>query len=429
MSAAQLGTVETQVPARLDRLPWSKWHWRVIIGLGTVWILDGLEVTIVGSIGARLTDPKSGLGLSDAQVLYAGSIYVLGACLGALDLRAADRPLRPQEAVHGDPDGVPRRHRRDRVLLERRLLLRLPLLHGRRHRRRVRRDQLRHRRADPGARARPGGPDHQRLLLAGRGLRRARRLRAAARRLPGRPRLAAGLRPRRDPRRRHPARPPPRAREPALAVHPRPRAGGRADRRRDRARGGGGDPRAARRAGLLDHRPPAPHDLAARGRRDRLQDLPQALGPRPGAVRRAGLHLQRRDLRPGHVPGRVLRRRRRQGAAVPGAVRGVQLPRPAAARAPVRHGRAQADDLGHLHRLGARAGRPDAAVRGRLARQVGLHGVPAGHVLPRLRGRQRGVPDRLGDLPDGDAGAGDRVLLRDRHRDRRHHRPAGCSAR
>src|SRR5215211_516325 len=84
MSAAQLGTVETQVPARLDRLPWSKWHWRVIIGLGTVWILDGLEVTIVGSIGARLTDPKSGLGLSDAQVLNAGAIYVLGACLGAL---------------------------------------------------------------------------------------------------------------------------------------------------------------------------------------------------------------------------------------------------------------------------------------------------------------------------------------------------------
>ena len=84
MSAAQLGTVETQVPARLDRLPWSRFHWRVIIGLGTVWILDGLEVTIVGSIGARLTDKASGLGLTDAQVLNAGAIYVLGACLGAL---------------------------------------------------------------------------------------------------------------------------------------------------------------------------------------------------------------------------------------------------------------------------------------------------------------------------------------------------------
>src|SRR4051794_17510939 len=85
MSAnVQLGTVETQVPARLDRLPWSKFHWRVIIGLGTVWILDGLEATIVGSIGARLTDKASGLALSDSQVLTAGSLYVPGACLGAL---------------------------------------------------------------------------------------------------------------------------------------------------------------------------------------------------------------------------------------------------------------------------------------------------------------------------------------------------------
>jgi MFS family permease len=82
--SAQLGTVETQVPARLDRLPWSRFHWRVVIGLGTVWILDGLEVTIVGSIGARLTDKASGLGLTDSQVLTAGSIYVLGACIGAL---------------------------------------------------------------------------------------------------------------------------------------------------------------------------------------------------------------------------------------------------------------------------------------------------------------------------------------------------------
>jgi nucleotide-binding universal stress UspA family protein len=42
---AQTGTITTKVPARLDRLPWSRWHWMVIIGLGTVWILDGLEVT------------------------------------------------------------------------------------------------------------------------------------------------------------------------------------------------------------------------------------------------------------------------------------------------------------------------------------------------------------------------------------------------
>jgi MFS family permease len=82
--SVQFGTVETRVPVRLDRLPWSRFHWMVVIGLGTVWILDGLEVTIVGSIGARLTEPDSGLALSASQVLTAGSIYVAGACVGAL---------------------------------------------------------------------------------------------------------------------------------------------------------------------------------------------------------------------------------------------------------------------------------------------------------------------------------------------------------
>jgi hypothetical protein len=82
--SVQFGTVETRVPVRLDRLPWSRFHWLMVIGLGTVWILDGLEVTIVGSIGARLTEPESGLGLGTSQVLTAGSIYVAGACVGAL---------------------------------------------------------------------------------------------------------------------------------------------------------------------------------------------------------------------------------------------------------------------------------------------------------------------------------------------------------
>jgi MFS family permease len=84
MGDVELKTIETRVPARLDRLPWSRFHWMVVIGLGTVWILDGLEVTIVGSIAPRLTDKASGLGLSDSQVLTAGSIYVAGACVGAL---------------------------------------------------------------------------------------------------------------------------------------------------------------------------------------------------------------------------------------------------------------------------------------------------------------------------------------------------------
>ena len=83
--SAELRTIETRIPARLDRLPWSRFHWLVVIGLGTVWILDGLEVTIVGSIAARLTEKDSGLGAHRrARCSTAGSIYVAGACVGAL---------------------------------------------------------------------------------------------------------------------------------------------------------------------------------------------------------------------------------------------------------------------------------------------------------------------------------------------------------
>jgi MFS family permease len=76
--------IETNIPKRLDRLPWSRWHWLIIIGLGTVWILDGLEVTIVGSIASRLTEKAGGLGLTTANVGAAAGIYVAGACVGAL---------------------------------------------------------------------------------------------------------------------------------------------------------------------------------------------------------------------------------------------------------------------------------------------------------------------------------------------------------
>lgn len=80
-----IGTVTTRIPARLDRLPWSRWHWMIVIGLGTVWILDGLEVTIVGSMAGRLSEDGSGLPITDAQVTgTAAALYVAGACSGAL---------------------------------------------------------------------------------------------------------------------------------------------------------------------------------------------------------------------------------------------------------------------------------------------------------------------------------------------------------
>lgn len=83
-SGVETGRLTTDIPGRLDRLPWSRWHWLVVVGLGTVWILDGLEVTIVGSMSAALQEEKTGLGLSSFDVGIAGAVYVAGACLGAL---------------------------------------------------------------------------------------------------------------------------------------------------------------------------------------------------------------------------------------------------------------------------------------------------------------------------------------------------------
>jgi MFS family permease len=79
------------IPARLDRLPWSRWHWRVVLALGIAWVLDGLEVTLVGSVGAVL-ERRDTLALSATEVGWTGSLYIGGAVLGALMFgRMADR--------------------------------------------------------------------------------------------------------------------------------------------------------------------------------------------------------------------------------------------------------------------------------------------------------------------------------------------------
>ncbi len=80
----ETGRITTDVPARLDRLPWGSWHWLIVIGLGAVWILDGLEVTIVGSMSDALKPGSTGLGMSNFDVGLAGAVYVAGACIGAL---------------------------------------------------------------------------------------------------------------------------------------------------------------------------------------------------------------------------------------------------------------------------------------------------------------------------------------------------------
>src|SRR6266404_6782740 len=73
----------TDVPARLDRLPWSAFHRLVVVALGITWILDGLEVTLAGSVAAaRQTSPR--LHLTAEQVGLTGSSYLIGAVLGSL---------------------------------------------------------------------------------------------------------------------------------------------------------------------------------------------------------------------------------------------------------------------------------------------------------------------------------------------------------
>jgi MFS family permease len=73
----------TLIPARLERLPWGRFHTLVVVALGITWILDGLEVTLAGSVAGALKASPA-LGFSDAEVGLAGSAYLLGAVIGAL---------------------------------------------------------------------------------------------------------------------------------------------------------------------------------------------------------------------------------------------------------------------------------------------------------------------------------------------------------
>jgi MFS family permease len=79
---ANIGTtIQTLIPARLDRLPWGPFHTLVVAALGITWIFDGLEVTLAGAVAAAV---KADLGLTDSAVGLAASAYLLGAVSGAL---------------------------------------------------------------------------------------------------------------------------------------------------------------------------------------------------------------------------------------------------------------------------------------------------------------------------------------------------------
>jgi MFS family permease len=75
--------IESYVPARLDRMSWSSWHWLIVVSLGATWILDGLEVTLAGALGGILTRHDT-LGLTDTQVGASATCYLAGAVVGAL---------------------------------------------------------------------------------------------------------------------------------------------------------------------------------------------------------------------------------------------------------------------------------------------------------------------------------------------------------
>ncbi len=76
-------TFRSDVPARLDRLPWSRWHWLVVTALGITWIIDGLEVTMIASFSAVLQERRT-LGFSGTQIGMLNTAYLAGAVIGAL---------------------------------------------------------------------------------------------------------------------------------------------------------------------------------------------------------------------------------------------------------------------------------------------------------------------------------------------------------
>ena len=82
-TAVEPQQIRSTIPARLDRLRWSPFHTRMVLGLGTAWILDGLSITVASSVTGVLTQSDT-LGLTTTQAAATGSVYLLGEVVGAL---------------------------------------------------------------------------------------------------------------------------------------------------------------------------------------------------------------------------------------------------------------------------------------------------------------------------------------------------------
>lgn len=110
--------IETDIPARLDRLPFSAWHRRILFGLGAVWILDELEVTILGNVARRIAKPGSGLNMSASFDRGVWRHRLRDRCLlGCALLRLARRPARAQTPVHDHARRVPGGNGDDRAVV------------------------------------------------------------------------------------------------------------------------------------------------------------------------------------------------------------------------------------------------------------------------------------------------------------------------
>ncbi len=183
-SQASAAIVETDIPARLDRLPWGRFHTLVVVALGITWILDGLEVTLAGAISPALKESPQ-LQFSNADVGLASSAYLAGAVLGALffgwltDRLGRKRLFFITLAVYLVATAA------TALSWNLRELRAVSLPHRRRHRRRIHRHQFDHPGAGAGALSRLDRSRHQRQLLDRRGARRGRLDRAARSRRAG----------------------------------------------------------------------------------------------------------------------------------------------------------------------------------------------------------------------------------------------------
>jgi MFS family permease len=81
--ASTQGSIRSLIPARIDRLSWAPFHTRMVLALGTAWVLDGIEITIAGAVAAVLTE-KATLGISSTQAGAIATVYLLGEVFGAL---------------------------------------------------------------------------------------------------------------------------------------------------------------------------------------------------------------------------------------------------------------------------------------------------------------------------------------------------------